>query len=481
MTTQNQVPIKVLIIDDDEDDYLIISDFISDIPQGKFETVWCNGYTKALKQIELKKHDIYFIDYRLGIQTGIDLVKQAIAMQCEEPLILLTGKGNTAIDREAMKFGATDYLIKGDLTAEKMERSIRYAMERSASLKALKASERKYRSVFEKSRDAVFIANENLELLDVNEAMCELLSLDAAQINHQYFLSYFAQESQGDIFSNKLEEDGEVENMEVEILQEEEVRTCVVSASVEFSKEGNYVQGILHDITWIRKAERATLQAEKLDAAGRLVRTLAHEVRNPLNNIMLANAQLSEEINDDFTKTYTNIIDRNSQRINDLISELLNSSRPGTFDLQLESLHSIIEECIFLAEDRVKLFGATIRYEKIDPAIMIHADKNKLGIALLNIIINGVEATSGKKGEIYISAVVNARQITLFIEDNGTGISTENIDRLFEPYFTSKRNGMGLGLASCLNIIRSHNATIDVSSKIGEGTVFYIRFQNPSR
>src|ERR1700712_4094164 len=182
---QYKIPIKVLVIDDDEDDFLIISDFISDIPEGKFETVWCNGYTKALKQIELKKHDIYFIDYRLGIQTGIDLVKQAIAMQCEEPLILLTGKGNTAIDREAMKFGATDYLIKGDLTAEKMERCIRYSMERTASLKALKASERKYRSVFEKSRDAVFIANENLELLDVNEAMGELLNLDAEEINHQ--------------------------------------------------------------------------------------------------------------------------------------------------------------------------------------------------------------------------------------------------------------------------------------------------------
>lgn len=476
---QSKIPIKVLVIDDDEDDFLIISDFISDINEGNFETVWCNGYIKALKEIELKKYDIYFIDYRLGVQTGIDLVKQAIAMQCEEPLILLTGKGNTTIDREAMKFGATDYLIKGDLTAEKMERCIRYSMERTASLKALKASERKYRSVFEKSRDAVFIANENLELLDVNEAMCELLSLDAAQINHQGFLSYFVQKNQADVFGNKLEEDGEVENMEIEILQEEEIRTCVVSASVEFSKDGNYVQGILHDITWIRKAEKATLQAEKLDAAGRLVRTLAHEVRNPLNNIMLANAQLCEEITDDFTKTYTNIIDRNSQRINDLISELLNSSRPGTFDLQLESLHSIIEECIFLADDRVKLFGATIKYEKISEDIMIYADKAKLGIAILNIIINGIEATIGKKGEIYISAVANARQITLFIEDNGTGITSENIDRLFEPYFTSKRNGMGLGLASCLNIIRSHNATIDVSSKLGEGTVFYIRFQTP--
>lgn len=475
---KSTVPIRVLIIDDDEDDFLIISDFIGDITDGNFQLAWCNSFSKALKKIAEKTHDIYFIDYRLGMHTGIELVKQAIAMECEEPMILLTGKGNTTIDREAMKFGATDYLVKGELTAEKIERCMRYSMERSASLKALKASERKYRGVFEKSRDAVFIANENLELVDVNDAMIELLDNEVKDWSLYPILNSFAKNEQIVEFQQKLMEEGEVEGMEIEIKQEDEIRTCIISASVEFSNEGNYVQGILHDITWIRKAERATLQAEKLDATGRLVRTLAHEVRNPLNNIMLANAQLSEEIHDEFQKTYINIVDRNSQRINDLITELLNSSRPGTFDFKPESLHAIIAESIELADDRVKLFGATIKYIPVNSNVLINADRIKLGIAFLNIIINAVEATAGKKGVINISAVETARQTTLFIEDNGTGISDENIDRLFEPYFTSKRNGMGLGLASCLNIIRSHNATIDVSSKLGEGTSFYIRFQN---
>lgn len=475
---KSTVPIKILVIDDDEDDFLIISDFIGDIIDGNFELAWCNSFSKALKKIAEKKHDIYIIDYRLGMHTGIELVKQAISMECEEPMILLTGKGNTAIDREAMKFGATDYLIKGELTAEKIERCMRYSMERSASLKALKASERKYRGVFEKSRDAVFIANEALQLVDVNDAMIELLNNEVKVWLLYPFLNAFAKKEQVVEFKRKLMNEGEVDGMEIEIKQAEEIKTCIISASVEFSNEGNYVQGILHDITWIRKAERATLQAEKLDATGRLVRTLAHEVRNPLNNIMLANAQLNEEIQDEFQKTYINIVERNSQRINDLITELLNSSRPGTFNFKPESLHAIITEAIELADDRIKLFGTTIKYIPVNAHVLINADRIKLGIALLNIIINAVEATAGKKGLINISAVETTRQTTLFIEDNGTGISDENIDRLFEPYFTSKRNGMGLGLPSCLNIIRAHNATIDVSSKFGEGTSFYIRFQN---
>ncbi len=92
----------------------------------------------------------------------------------------------------------------------------------------------------------------------------------------------------------------------------------------------DYMQGIVHDITNLKKAEKATLQIEKLAAAGRLVRTLAHEVRNPLNNINLSVEHLREETaNDENGSTYLEIIQRNSNRIGALITELLNSSRPA--------------------------------------------------------------------------------------------------------------------------------------------------------
>src|SRR5438105_7824028 len=109
-----------------------------------------------------------------------------------------------------------------------------------------------------------------------------------------------------------------------------EHRICIISATLEKDKNNeDYMQGIVHDITNLKKAEKATLQIEKLAAAGRLVRTLAHEVRNPLNNINLSAEHLREEIKgDENSNLYLEIIQRNSSRIGALITELLNSSRP---------------------------------------------------------------------------------------------------------------------------------------------------------
>jgi signal transduction histidine kinase len=106
----------------------------------------------------------------------------------------------------------------------------------------------------------------------------------------------------------------------------------------------------------------------------------------------------------------------------------------------------------------------------------IRADKEKLKIALLNIIINAIEAIDNTKGELTISLVQNEESYSLDISDNGCGIPQENLSKLFEPYFTSKRNGIGLGLASTLNIIQAHNASIEVKSKVGAGTTFIITF-----
>ena len=145
---------RILLVDDDQDDYLITSEYIREIEEGQFEIAWANTYQQALSFMKEHAFDIYFVDYRLGAKTGVDLLTEAIAAKCEEPIILLTGKGNRAIDREAMKLGAFDYLVKSELNTEKLERTIRYALERSSYVNAIKRNERKYRNIFEQSMDA---------------------------------------------------------------------------------------------------------------------------------------------------------------------------------------------------------------------------------------------------------------------------------------------------------------------------------------
>src|SRR3954447_8819290 len=145
--------LKVLIVDDDEDDFLIFKETLDEISSERFDIQWCNNYNKALQKIKSRLYHIYFIDYRLGKETGLALLNEAIKSGCEEPVIMLTGRGNKDIDIQAMTLGATDYLIKSELNSEKLERCIRYSLERTNYLKSLRQSERKYKHLFEGAKD----------------------------------------------------------------------------------------------------------------------------------------------------------------------------------------------------------------------------------------------------------------------------------------------------------------------------------------
>lgn len=479
MTLQEH-PTRILIIDDDEDDFFIVSDFIKSIETGNFKIDWCYAYKDAIRIIGERSHDLYFVDYRLGAKTGLDLLKDAVALKCEEPIILLTGKGNPEVDREAMRIGAMDYLIKSDLNTEKLERCIRYSLERSATIKALRASEQKYRSIFESSKDAVFITDPTLRFIDVNAAASELLSDSKEKLLELSVYDLIEGEALKNRIRESLETVGEIIDLEIVILDHQnEKKICILTASKQIEDNGQVnFQGIIHDITNIKKAEKATLYAEKLAAAGRLVSTLAHEVRNPLNNIQMSVEHLdAPEVNVD-DKMFFEIIKRNVRRINDLIGELLDSYRPTEKAFRAINLHRVVDDSVMVASDRTVLQGIKIEVACMDQPSIILADEEKLKIALVNILVNATEAIQAteREGRIKVSLWQKDNFYKVEIADNGCGIPPEILSKLFEPYFTSKRNGMGLGLASTLNIIQSHNGTIDVRSQVNVGTTFTITF-----
>ena len=292
--SQRNDPVRILIIDDDHDDFLIISDYLKSIDLNRFEINWCYQYQEAVQEIARQAHNVYFVDYRLGAKTGLDLLRDAEALKCEEPIILLTGYGNPEVDKEAMRIGATDYLVKSELTSEKLERCIRYSLERSAAIKALRANEEKYRNIFERSKDAVFITDSELRFKDVNLATQQLLEIDPETLLEKSLYDLIEDPAIRSRIREGLASSGEVVDLELVLTDEsQEKKHFVLTASSQEGTNGEfYIQGILHDITNLKKAERATLYAEKLASAGRLVRTLAHEVRNPLNNVQMALEQL---------------------------------------------------------------------------------------------------------------------------------------------------------------------------------------------
>lgn len=125
----DQTPVRVLLVDDDEDEYIITRRIISEIVGRKHLLDWVSTYEEALKVISENRHDIYLIDYRLDERTGLDLLREVVSQGCRSPMILLTGQEDRAVDLEAMKAGAWDYLVKGRIDAAVLERSIRYTLE----------------------------------------------------------------------------------------------------------------------------------------------------------------------------------------------------------------------------------------------------------------------------------------------------------------------------------------------------------------
>lgn len=133
--------IKVLLIEDDEDDYILTEDTISEIPGKMYELDWAASYEAGLRAIEEHKYDVYLLDYRLGKENGLDLLKKMIGERFDAPLILLTGLGDRELDFEAMEAGAADFIVKTDLNPDLLDRSIRYAIQQFSTIGKLRRKE----------------------------------------------------------------------------------------------------------------------------------------------------------------------------------------------------------------------------------------------------------------------------------------------------------------------------------------------------
>ena len=204
---------------------------------------------------------------------------------------------------------------------------------------------------------------------------------------------------------------------------------------------------------------------------------LAHEVRNPLATINLAVQMLKSPIKVLDHKLYLDIIMNASGQINDLITELLISRQPGAMQPGKYSIHQLLDEALAMTEDRILLKKITVRkdYTTLDCKILVN--KQKIMIALTNIIINAVDAMPSEKGELKLTTKSINGKCVIEIKDNGIGISKGNLKNLFTPYFTDKAGGMGLGLSTTIDILKENHGTVDVQSEEGKGTRFVLSFE----
>ena len=214
---------------------------------------------------------------------------------------------------------------------------------------------------------------------------------------------------------------------------------------------------------------------EKLAITGRIARAIAHEVRNPLTNIGLATDQLQSQIPvEEENATLIEMINRNVKRINQLITDLLNSSKFAELNYQNVPVNEILDKALELAMDRIVLKKISVEKSYAKNLCIVSVDEEKIKIAFLNIIVNAVEAMHDEKGILKIKTEEKNKKCIITISDNGIGMDRETMSKLFEPYFTNKLKGNGLGLTHTQNIILNHKASVEVKSEIGKGTSFVI-------
>jgi two-component system, cell cycle sensor histidine kinase and response regulator CckA len=177
MRSADSERLHVLLVDDDEDDYALTTDLVSQIrlPR-RAELRWANTYEAGLEAVLQAKSDVCLLDYRLGARDGIELLAEVRSRGCHSPIIVLTGKSAVDTDTLAMQRGADDFLVKSDLTVALLERSIRYALERARQVEALRASEEGYRNIFENASDGILIVDLEAHVIrDANPRAARML------------------------------------------------------------------------------------------------------------------------------------------------------------------------------------------------------------------------------------------------------------------------------------------------------------------
>lgn len=469
--------LNILLVDDDEDDFFIAKTLFSEFSFFTYSLDWAKSFQEAEKIIKEKHHDVYLFDYRLGKDTGLDLLRILRKKGQDLPAIMLTGKSDQVADSQAVQLGAYDYLEKSSLTSDTLERSIRYALKHSETLAALRQSEIKYRTVVEHSKEIIFIANEDFNIVHASRSAEGYLGYTREEI--------YAMQSQL-LFDDPLEMVKLQEVMEDKMsisdyaltlkTKDGEKKEGLLSCIVEMDEnERFFIHGIFSDQTQRIKAEKAMLHSQKLQSTARLMQVLAHEVRNPLMNIQLSLGSLKDNVCKD-DEAILDIIKRNAGRIDELISEVLNAASEKEVIMKPTSLSLVVENALSQVRDRAVMQKVEILTElNKTPKISINAEQ--VSTAIVNILVNAIEAMEEVASPvIQIKSILKEDKIILTIQDNGVGMDKELLSKLFEPFYTAKTNGVGLGLATTLGIIKAHNARIDVSSEPGKGSTFLIEF-----
>ena len=244
------------------------------------------------------------------------------------------------------------------------------------------------------------------------------------------------------------------------------------------TEDGPLGIALITDISERVNLERSARQAEKLAAIGTLAAGLAHEINNPIGIIstrieaMLleaGDAGLAQETREDLK-----VLHRNAMRVVDITRRVLTLARSPSAERVAVDLNVVVEDAVALLRKQLSKEGVEITTELAPKLLSIRGSPGSLQEVLLNLVLNAAQSITDR-GRVVLRTASTASGVEVSVEDTGCGIPADKLETIFDPFYTTKPHGTGLGLSVSLNIVREHGGTIDVKSEPGRGTTFIVR------
>jgi PAS domain S-box-containing protein len=376
--------------------------------------------------------------------------------------------------------------------------NIKLRHEVGKSTEELKRTEQRYRSLFEQSRDAIYINSTNGDFVDVNQSMLELFGYTKDEmIGMSSVETYVAPDKRAELLDELNK--GSVRDYELKLKKKDgKEMDCLVTATVRYGDDGSIIgyEGIIRDVTEKRKLEAQLQRAEKMEAVGALAGGVAHDLNNILTGLVSYPDLLLMQIPEDSPLRKSILtIKKSGINASAVVEDLLTMARRGVPTVEITNLNDVIADYLKSPE-----FG---KLKFMFPNIEVQTDFGKdllnisgstvhLSKTVMNLVSNAAESMPGG-GRITLSTknqyidtpikgydeVIEGDYATLTVSDQGIGISAEDMERIFEPFYTKKkmgRSGSGLGMAVVWGTIKDHDGYINIESTEGEGTSFTLYF-----
>jgi len=457
-----------------------------------------SGGEEALVRIEEAPPAIAVIDLMLEDMSGLELLQKIKARRPSTECIVLTGHASQETAIEAVNLGAFSYLQK-PYEMEQLLVTIRRALEKRDAGDALRESEERFRGLVERLGEALY-------RMSLPDGAYEYFSPAARDVfgyssedflNDPVLIERIIHPDSADYFREKWADliDGRVSSTyEYKIVDPEGNERWIVQSNTGiFDSQGNInaIEGICRNVTERKRMEAELHRAQKLESIGILAGGIAHDFNNLLTsilgNISLAQMDAQAAGQEDVVDTLAHA-ERASLRARDLTKQLLTFSKGGAPVKVTVSIANLLRESAGFA-----LRGSNVQCQFAIPEDLwpVDVDEGQISQVINNLVINAQQAmpqggavtvrVENRVVSMDAPGLAAGKYVAIAVEDEGTGIPAEHLAQIFDPYFTTKQKGSGLGLATAHSIIKNHDGHISVESAVGGGTIFHVYLPASSR